>query len=186
MSLEHAVRAVHDLDSLLALLRDELRWPLDKSAALADSTFDWTPGELRVLPDHAARLKDGLVRQLRPLTPSQPWGVFFVEFSDGRVYRTALRQVLRGLVPSRRKDPDLQSWQRDNLLFICTTKECDRFTFAHFRGEKAPKAKLCTFGWERDDPYVRTLCEYNLPALGFPDDGGEDAPAWLAKWAKAF
>jgi hypothetical protein len=34
-----------------------------------------------------------------------------------------LRQILRGLVPNRRRDPSLQGWQHDNLLFICATAD---------------------------------------------------------------
>lgn len=80
--------------------------------------FHWTAGELRVGDAQAKRLKDGVVRQLRPFTHAQPWGIFLVEFADAEVYRTALRQVLRGLLPSRRGDPNLPAWQHENLLFL--------------------------------------------------------------------
>jgi hypothetical protein len=63
-------------------------------------------------------------------------GHILLEFADDRVHRTALRQVLRGLVPNRRRDPFRPSWNHENLLFICTTRDYERFTFAHFRGEK--------------------------------------------------
>ena len=183
-----SVNRVNNLESLLGLLRDELHWPVDPASAQEDYTFTWNADELRLDPCAAGRLCQGVVRQLRPFTPTpaQPWGIFLVEFQDGHVYRTALRQVLRGLVPSRRRTPGLPAWQHENLLFICTTGSYDRFTFAHFRGERAQKARLATFGWERGDEYVRTLCEYNLPALKFPEDGGADSTAWLASWAKAF
>ena len=115
-----------------------------------------------------------------------PWGIFLVEFADVQVYRTALRQVLRGLVPNRRRDPNLQSWQHENLLFICATADYERITFAHFRGEQAGRARLATFDWRRGSDYLRTLLEHNLPKLAWPKDDGADSAAWLAQWARAF
>jgi len=109
-----------------------------------------------------------------------------VEFNQPRVCVTALRQVLRGLVPRRRQSPTQRAWQHENLLFLCTTANYEQFTFAHFRGEQARKARLATFGWQQGDRYVRTLCEHNRPALRWPEDDGADADAWLAAWAKAF
>ena len=110
------------------------------------------------------------MRQLRSLVPGQPWGIFLVEFADPQVYRTALRQILRGLVPNRRRDPSLQGWQHENLLFICATADYERLTFAHFRGESAGRARLATFGWRRGTDYLRTLLEHNLPKLSWPPD----------------
>jgi len=186
LGLVESVRRVDGLEPLLALLRDELAWPVEPAAAQEDYTFTWNADELRLDECATRRLCHGVVRQLRPFAASQPWGVFLVEFTDGHVYRSALRQVLRGLVPSRRRAADLPAWQHENLLFLCTTREYDCFTFAHFRGERLQKARLATFGWEAGDDYIRTLCEYNLPALRYPEDGGRDSAAWLSSWAKAF
>ena len=72
------------------------------------------------------------------------------------------------------------------MLFICTTKDYDRFTFGHFRGDKAQTAKLVTFGWQKGDRHLRTACEFNLPALEWPEDDGADGAAWLKTWASAF
>ena len=125
----------------------------------------------------------------------QPWGVFLLEFASDAHFTTrgglygatgTLREVLRGLVPSRKRDPGLPEWQRDNLLFICT-HDYTQFRFAYF---KAPKdahqvAPLASFGWNQGDTHLRTLCEYNLPALAFPEDRGTDADAWVSQWAGA-
>ncbi len=74
----------------------------------------------------------------------------------------------------------------ENILFIAT-QDFDQFTFAHFRGDAAATARLSTFGWTQSqvDVGVRTLCEYNLPALRWPADP-EDGLAWLAQWSAAF
>ena len=185
MALDSAFQSVRDLSSLLGLLRDDLKWPLPDESSPEDITFDWSPGELRVQDSQVQRLKGGVVRQLRPLISNQPFGIFYVEFVDVQVHRTALRQVVRGLVPNRRRDPSLQAWHHENLLFICATKDYELMTFAHFKGDKLAKAKLSTFGWERGSEYIHTLCKFNLPALTWPDDES-DTESWLTDWSKAF
>jgi hypothetical protein len=185
MALDTAVQGVRDFPSLLKLLGDELKWPIPDEPTVEDVTFDWNPGELRIQDSQAQRLKSGVVRQLRPLVSNQPFGIFHIEFTDAQVYRTALRHVVRGLVPTRRRDPALQAWHHENLLFICATKDYQLVSFAHFKGDKLVKAKLSTFGWERGSDYIHTLCKFNLPALVWPDDES-DAEAWLVSWSKAF
>jgi hypothetical protein len=185
MALEEAVRSVKDLDSLLALLRDELGWRLPDPPDWSELTFEWHAHELRVSESAAQRLKDGKVYQLRPLLAQQPWGIFFVIFDRPRISITTLRQTLRGLVSQRRQASRLPSWNLENLLFICTTSDYDRFTFAHFRGEKAHRAVLTTFGWERGETALHTLCKYNLENLRFPEDPS-DTESWLTQWRAAF
>ena len=45
---------------------------------------------------------------------------------------------------------------------------------------------LSIFSWEQGDTHIRTLCEYNLPALTFPSDGFSTDQEWLQAWQKAF
>jgi hypothetical protein len=123
-----------------------------------------------------------------------------------------LRKVLRGLVPSKRKRSDLASFGNENLLFICN-HDYQHYRFAHFKapgdgkdcGAGVPPAKtasgvppaktasgvppaktapLAAFGWGPGDP-IRTLCEYNLNALEWPD-GQPDPQGWIAAWSQAF
>ncbi len=183
---EAAVRTVYDFESLLGLFREELKWDLDPDVKFDESTFDWSADELSLSDSVTDRLKDGIVRQLQPLRPNQKWGIFFVEFKDTKIYRTALRQILRRLVPSRLRESHLASWDQENLLFICATSDYKSFTFAHFKKAKSGNAKLSTFGWQVGDRKLRTLCEFNLPGLIWPDDDGADADAWVALWSKAF
>ncbi|MCG2660203.1 MAG: hypothetical protein L6437_08170 [Kiritimatiellae bacterium] len=178
------LRSIKTLPSLIAYLRDELDWPVE-SLELDELTFDWSADQLLVSDSQARRLTDGVIRQLRPLTTGQPWGIFVVEFADDTFRRGALREILRGLVANRRRNPTLPAWQHENLLFICATRDYDQITFAHYRGEKAQKARLALFGWQRGSSYLRTLCEFNLPALRWPEDA-TDTSAWLKQWASAF
>jgi hypothetical protein len=178
------LRTVKTFPDLLEYLRRELEWPI-QDCEPDDLTFEWSADTLRVSEQHAAALSDGTVRQLRSMTSNQPWGIFLVEFNDDRIHRGALREILRGLAANRRRDPSLPAWQHDNLLFICATRDYDRITFAHFRGDQMPKARLAMFGWQRESPYLRTLCEFNLPALCWPADPSDEAE-WLKGWAAAF
>src|SRR6185369_733089 len=181
-----AVRTVYDFESLLGLFREELKWDLDPDVKFDESTFDWSADELSLSDSVTDRLKGGIVRQLQPLRPNQKWGIFFVEFKDTKIYRTALRQILRRLVPNRLRESHLASWDQENLLFICATSDYKSFTFAHFKKAQSGNAKLSTFGWQVGDRKLRTLCEFNLPGLIWPDDDGADADAWVALWSKAF
>ena len=95
-------------------------------------------------------------------------------FATGRGMTGTLRKVLRGLVPSKKKRSSLASFGNENLLFICN-HDYRHYRFAHFKipekdGQTAP---LAAFGWSPGDP-IRTLCEYNLNALEWPD-GQPDA-----------
>ena len=97
-----------------------------------------------------------------------------------------LRKVLRGLVPSKKKRSSLASFNRENLLFICN-HDYQHYRFAHFKAPRqatAETAPLAAFGWGPGDP-IRTLCEYNLNALEWPD-GQPDAEGWVAAWSQAF
>ncbi|MCX6992867.1 MAG: Eco57I restriction-modification methylase domain-containing protein [Kiritimatiellaeota bacterium] len=178
------LRSIKTLSALIAYLRDELDWPIEADE-LDELTFDWSADQLLVSDSQARRLTAGVIRQLRPLTAGQPWGIFVVEFADDTFRRGALREILRGLVANRRRDPSLPAWQHENLLFICATRDYAQITFAHYRGEKAQKARLALFGWQCGSSYLRTLCEFNLPALHWPEDTA-DASAWLKQWASAF
>ena len=172
------------------LLNDTLEWPVSDAEQIEDISFGWSPAEL-----HAAgiepRLVEGPIWQLQPLEDRQPWGIFVLEFrqpdalSHRRGMAGVLRRVLRSLVASRRKDPNRPSWKHEHLLFICTHK-WQTFRFAYFRSapEDSRTPKLKTFGWA-PETQNRTVCEFNLPKLVWPDDP-ENAEKWIAQWAEAF
>jgi len=191
--LEAAIRRVRDQQSFIQeLLVASLGWPLDEAAAqVEDIAFDWSAADLRAkgLDRHMA---EGTIRQLQPVA-GNPWGVFLVEFRHPEVFTTGrgmtgpLRGILRGLVPSKRKQSDLASFKREHLLFICT-HGYQHYRFAYFKsppkGAGAGVAPLAAFGWGPGDP-IRTLCEFNLPALVWPEPPCA-AAAWVAAWAEAF
>jgi hypothetical protein len=195
--IETAVKNVRDQEGfVLGFLAETLEWQIpDGVERLEDISLPWSQEELRGrgLDD---RLIDGQAWQIQAQRHGQPWGIFLLEFASDAHFTHrgglhgatgTLRQVLRGLVPSRRHDSSLPSWKREHLLFICTY-DYRQFRFAYF---KAPKngdqiAPLASFGWNQGDTHLRTLCEHNLPALDFPEDGGADPVAWVNQWAAAF
>ncbi len=190
------IHNVQDFDTLLDFLREKLGWYIPEDVELEDIAFPWTAEDLDL-----DELTEELVINCQQLPPfptnqptlgifedTQPWGIFFLQFDSEKVYRTALRRVLRGLVERRNRDASLPAWRHDHLLFICTTADYQRFAFAHFAAttENWRRAVLSIFSWEQGDTHIRTLCEYNLPALAFPSDGFSDDQEWLQEWQKAF
>ena len=201
------IHNIHNFDTLLDFLREKLGWHIPEDVELEDITFPWSPEDLDLDELTEERLPD--CWQLPPFPTNQlefelsdstqPWGIFFLQFDSESVYRTALRRVLRGLVERRDRDASLPAWRHDHLLFICTTTDFQRFAFAHFASTKARletsptggrenwrRAVLSIFSWEQGDTHLRTLCEYNLPALTFPIDGFSNDQEWLQEWQKAF
>jgi len=176
---EERVRRIHDEESLFDFLRQELHWPVTSEP----DTYPFFADELGLTDAEAKQIKQ--VRQIAPFDKNQPWGIFLVEFHGHSAYHGALRRVLRGLSETRRdRDASLPAWRAANLLFICTP-DFKEFSFAHFDGQTHTKATLSIFGWDAHDGGLRTLCEYNLPTLRFPQ-AGTDSVEWLAHWATAW
>ena len=190
------IHNIHNFDTLLGFLREKLGWPIPEDVELEDIAYPWSPEDLDLDASTEQRVPE--CKQLPSFPPSQPtlgifedtqpWSIFFLQFDSESVYRTALRRVLRGLVERRDRDSSLPAWKHDHLLFICTTTDFQRFAFAHFAAttENWRRAVLSIFSWEQGDTHIRTLCEYNLPALAFPTDGFSDDKIWLSAWQEAF
>ena len=190
------IHNIDNFDTLLDFLREKLGWHIPEDVELEDIAFPWSPEDLDL-----DELTDELIVDCQQLPPfptsqptfefvenTQPWGIFFLQFDSESVYRTALRRVLRGLVERRDRDASLPAWRHDHLLFICTTTDFQRFAFAHFAAttENWRRAVLSIFSWEQGDTHIRTLCEYNLPALALPSGGFSSDQEWLQEWQKAF
>lgn len=190
--IQAAVRKATDQQSFITdLLVGALGWEIaELPDDLQQISYGWSAEELNA-QGLDKKLVDGHVLQLQPLVSDQPWGIFILEFrredpfKSGRGFTGLLRQVLRGLVPKRRRDSRLASWNREHLLFICT-HQYKHFRFAYFKlphGD-SKTAPLAMFGWD-PGAAVRTLCDFNLPALTWPEDPS-DADKWVEDWAQAF
>ncbi len=66
------IRSIKSFPSLVKYLRDELGWPIE-SEDFDDLTFDYEPEELGIDSKIAVKIKD--IKQLRPLSSRQPWGI---------------------------------------------------------------------------------------------------------------
>jgi hypothetical protein len=181
---------IRRFDQLVAYLRDELGWPIE-SDNFEELTFDYEPDELGIDTKNAAKIQE--IKRLRPLVPSQPWGIFFVKFEPKRLPVVALRRILGQVALKKRASAnksERQAWAADDLLFVSNYGDGEerRITFAHFSkahdGHDLPTLKV--LGWDnRDTPLhldavARELTEH----LTWPDENDPDA--WRKRWRTAF
>ena len=190
--IQQAIQKVTDQQSFInVLLRQTLGWEIpDGISDVEEIAYAWSEDDLRT-EGLDQKVVEGQIWQIQPLDAQmgQEWGIFILEFKSEHTFVTGrgltgpLRKVLRGLVPNRRNRPaNLPTWERPNLLFICTY-EYKHFRFAYF---KAPKTKektapLALFGWNQGDRDVRTLCEHNLPHLQWDSEASD-----FGHWREAF
>ena len=182
---------IRRFDQLVAYLRDELGWPID-SDDFEQWFFDFTPEELGIDAKNAAKIQE--IKRLRPLVPSQPWGIFFVKFEPKRLPVVALRRILGKVALKKRasaNQSERQAWAADDLLFVSNYGEGEerRIAFAHFSkpqdGRDLPTLKV--LGWDnRDTPlHLDAVASELTTHLAWPDD--EDNPdAWRKRWRRAF
>ena len=193
MPTDHRERLarIRRFDQLVAYLRDELGWPID-SDDFEELTFEYTPEELGIDAKNAAKIQE--IKRLRPLSASQPWGVFFVKFEPKRLPVVALRRILGQVTLKKRasaSESERQAWAPDDLLFVSNYGEGKerRIAFAHFSnpqdGHDLPTLRV--LGWDNlDTPLhldavARELTEH----LTWPADE-DDTDAWRKCWRAAF
>jgi hypothetical protein len=193
MSADHRAKLanIKRFDQLTAYLRDEMGWPL-QDATWDELTFDFTADELGIDPKTAAKIIE--IKRLRPLSPRQPWGIFFVKFEPKKLPVVALRRILSQVALKKRasaNSAERAAWAADDLLFVSNYGEGDerQISFAHFSqaqdGHDLPTLKV--LGWDNLDTALhldavaRELTEH----LAWPDDDA-DADAWRTRWRAAF
>lgn len=193
MTTDHRsrLREIRTFPQLIAYLRDEMDWPID-SNDFEDLTFEYTPEELGIDAKSAAKIQE--IKRLRPLSPSQPWGIFFVKFEPKRLPVVALRRILGQVTLKKRASAnraERRAWAANDLLFISNYGEGGerRISFAHFSraqdGHDLPTLKV--LGWDNLDTALhldavaRELTEH----LAWPDDYA-NAEAWRMRWRAAF
>ena len=181
---------IRRFDQLIAYLRDELGWPID-SDDFEELTFEYTPEELGIDAKNAAKIQE--IKRLRPLVPSQPWGIFFVKFEPKRLPVVALRRILGQVALKKRASAnksERQAWAADDLLFVSNYGEGGerRIAFAHFSrpsdGHDLPTLKV--LGWDNlDTPlHLDAVARELTDHLTWPDE--DDPNAWRKRWRAAF
>ena len=186
-----ALRNIRTFPQLIKFLRDELDWPIE-SEDFEELTFEYTPEELGI--DTASAAKIQKIKRLRPLSTSQPWGIFFLKFEPKRLPVVALRRVLSRVVLKKRasaNSADRAAWQADDLLFVSNYGEGDQrqISFAHFsqNGDKGDLPTLKVLGWDsRDTPlHLDDVADKLTTNLSWPENE-QDTEGWREKWRSAF
>ncbi len=187
------LRSITHFDDLITYLGEELDWPV-ADYPLEDLTFEYDADELGLKDEEAEKLKDGTIRQLRPLPGGQPFGIFFVEFGLAKLPVVVLRRILNALVVKKRNSAnpaDRQRWDAADLLFISAFGEDDEreIAFAHFH--KDPDTTelpvLRVLGWDGSDTTLKTkyVAEVLKNRLHWPANP-KDQEAWRKQWRGAF
>ena len=153
------LRQVRNFTHLIRYLEEELGWPLD-GYEMEDLTFDYEPSDLGLKEEEAAKVKS--IRQLRPLTSSQPWGIFFIEFDKKKLPVVVLRRILSYLVLKKRASAnaaDAKRWNAQDLLFVSAfgPEDADgrEIGFAHFHEESGDLPSLRVLGWDGADTTLK-------------------------------
>ncbi|MBR1255191.1 hypothetical protein JQ634_15960 [Bradyrhizobium sp. AUGA SZCCT0240] len=189
-----ALAKIKRFDQLIAYLRDEMGWPISRDSFedVNDLFYDFTAEELGIDPKTAAKIES--IKRLRPLSPKQPWGIFFVKFEPKNLPVVALRRILGQVAlkkrPSANSD-ERAAWAADDLLFISNYGEGDKrqITFAHFSkavgGQDLPTLKV--LGWDNLDTalHLDAVAKELTQHLSWPQDD-TNAQAWRQTWRAAF
>ena len=183
---------IKQFSQLIAYLRDEMGWPI-KGGDFEELTFDFTPEELGIDLKTAAKIQE--IKRLRPLSPSQPWGIFFVKFEPKKLPVVALRRILSQVAIKKRasaNSSERTAWAADDLLFISNYGESGdgrQISFAHFSQAESRQdlPTLKVLGWDSRDTALhldgvwKELTEH----LAWPINE-RDGSAWREAWRSAF
>jgi hypothetical protein len=90
----------NDFNTLVRFLEEDLDWPLGEYD-FEQLTFEYTPNELGLKDEDAAKIRDGRIYQLRQPPGGMPWGIFFVEF-EKKIPIVVLRRILGSLAIRKR------------------------------------------------------------------------------------
>jgi hypothetical protein len=181
-------------DQLIAYLRDEMHWPIarDSFEDVDDLFYDFTAEELGIDPKTAAKIES--IKRLRPLSPRQPWGIFFVKFEPKKLPVVALRRILGQVALKKRasaNSAERTAWAADDLLFVSNYGEGDerQISFAHFSQSETrhdlPTLKV--LGWNNLDTalHLDAIARELTQHLAWPDND-KDVDAWRKQWRAAF
>ena len=185
------LRQIRTLPALIDFLRDELDWPVDVSN-VDDLVFDFTPKELGLDEKYAVNIKE--IKQFRPLSSKQPWGIFWVSFEKKQLPMVVLRRILGNLVIKTRagvRRTDRPGWHLHYLLFISSYGEEQHRTlsFAHFSEDPDTHELpvLRVLGWDDQNSIMQLdrVAHQLKDHLRWPDHP-DDIEAWRENWSAAF
>ena len=189
--MPNELQDIRTFPQLVAYLRDEMHWPISGDH-FEKLTFDFTPEELGIDMKNAAKVKE--IKQLRPFSANQPWGIFFVNFEPKQLPVVALRRILGSLALKQRasaNESDRKAWSQDDLLFVSNYGEGEerKICLAHFAqsDKKKDLPVLKVLGWDNlDTPlHLDHVADVLTEKLTWPSDG-DDVDHWRSQWRSAF
>jgi predicted helicase len=189
--MPNELKDIRTFPQLVAYLRDEMHWPISGDH-FEKLTFDFTPEELGIDMKNAAKVKE--IKQLRPFSANQPWGIFFVNFEPKQLPVVALRRILSSLALKQRasaNESDRKAWSQDDLLFVSNYGEGEerKICLAHFAqsDKKKDLPVLKVLGWDNlDTPlHLDHVADVLTEKLTWPSDG-DDVDHWRSQWRSAF
>jgi predicted helicase len=196
VSTDHRLKLtqIKRFDQLIAYLRDEMGWPIarDSFDDVDDLFYEFSAEELGIDPKTSAKILE--IKRLRPLSPKQPWGIFFVKFEPKKLPVIALRRILGQVALKRRasaNSPDRTAWSADDLLFISNYGDGDarQISFAHFSKSESSLdlPTLRVLGWNNLDTglHLDAVAKELTENLTWPEEGG-DLNQWRKSWSDAF
>jgi hypothetical protein len=78
--IQNALGQIHDQSSFFKiLLAETLGWPTSDVQQIDDIAYDWSQQDLDAA-GLGRHLVEGPIWQIQPSSPSQPWGIFVLEF----------------------------------------------------------------------------------------------------------
>jgi hypothetical protein len=188
------IRSICDFSELIEFLHEEMNWPIasDSLEEVAGLFYSYDPEELGIDAKVAAKIQS--IRRLKPLTPKQPWGIFFIEFEDKPLPVAALRRILSAVEIRRRTRNTTHTgptWHARDLLFIANhgAGETRGITFAHFADPRTegdlPSLKV--LGWNSLDTVARAMdvAQKLTKQLYWPDDT-QNLDEWGKRWRSVF
>ncbi len=179
---------VFNLETLLKYCSIKLNWPIEEDwfDDVEDLFFDFTAADLGIKDDEFARIRS--LKQLRPLVDNQPWGIFAVDFSGERLEVSALRRIIRSLVPSR-NNTEFKTWNYDQLLFLCFwgAPEFPTIGFVALENNEKtlPILKVLYCAPRYEDRVHLESFESRISVLTWPKDI-RDNESWVNNWGRFY
>ena len=181
------LKNVYNLESMLKYCSKTLKWPINEDwfEDVDDLVYDFTAEDLDIKNDEFSKIQS--LKQLRPLIDEQPWGIFSVEFEGKKLEVSALRRILRSLIPSR-NNTEFKTWDYDRILFICFwgNPSFKTIGFVAFQdnGDGLPLLKTLYCSPRIEDPTHLANFESRISVLKWPDVNNR--LSWIDNWSRIF
>ncbi len=182
------ILAVNNLSTMLQYCQENLSWGIDLNdfEDIDDVSFDIDYIEMGVKPEAAIKIQD--IKQVRPISADQPWGIFSIELESNRIEIAIIRKIVSKLVNSSRAK-EYKTWDLNNLLFFCFWGEKAYRTLGIIvfeQNEKSlPTIKPIYCCPRIEDKKILEEFENKLQCLSWPSDT-KNTDLWLTTWRKAF